>query len=169
MANKPAVSTYSSTLRDLRKNHPEQVEPFMIFFKEAFVKAVESNLENLEEAALLEAHQKTKLEIKSSEETRHFLKIAADSLELGEPETTGKNIATVVKFLIKKISPEKRSKSLANLREKIWYLNEYDMAAKKTPSSASLGQSITFIKTVLNGNASNYIRSVLNFIVRNLY
>jgi len=169
MPTKEVTTTYSATLRELRKNNPEQVESFMKFFKEAFEKAVENDLDNLEETSLLEAFQKTKIESKALKENEQLIKIAFDSIELGRPEIAGKDIANVIKFLTKKIKPVSRPEALRKLREKIWHLSETSMAAKKTPSSASLGQSLTFIKTVLNGHSSDYIRKVLEHIVRNLY
>lgn len=169
MTTKEVTTTYSAALRELRKNNPEQVENFMKFFKEAFEKAIENELDNLEEASLLEAFQKTKIESNALKENEQLIKIAFDSIELGSPEIAGKDIANVIKFLTKKIKPESRPESLRKLREKIWHLSETNMATKKTPSSASLGQSLTFIKTVLNGHSSDYIRKVLEHIVRNLY
>lgn len=169
MSDKEVTTTYSATLRELRKNNPEQVEGFMKFFKEAFEQALQNDLDNLEEVSLLEAYQKTKLESKALEENKKLIKIAFDSIELGSPEIAGKDIANVIKFLTKKIKSENRPEALRKLREKIWHLSEINMATKKTPSSASLGQSITFIKTVLNGHSSDYIRKVLEHIVRNLY
>lgn len=95
-------------------------------------------------------------------------KIASTVVELGDPGIAGRNLADIVRFLINKISPLKRGKSITNLRNKIWALNEYEMANKKTPPTASLGQSITFIKTILNGHHPLYIRRVIQEIVRNI-
>lgn len=94
---------------------------------------------------------------------------AKSTLELGSAESAGKHIADMIRFLMTRISPEKRSKALNKLRYKIWTLNEHSMGAKKTPNYASMGQSITFIKTVLNGHDPAFIRDILSHIVRNLY
>jgi hypothetical protein len=96
-------------------------------------------------------------------------KLAASTIEMGSPQEAGKGIADIVKFLMTRISDEKRTDSILSLRDKIWHLNEHDISSKKTPASASLGQSITFIKTILNGHQPKYIREVLSNIVRNLY
>lgn len=96
-------------------------------------------------------------------------KQAKSTLDLGEPVSAGKHLAAIVKFLMQRIPVEKREKSMNKLRYKLWNLNEMVIANKKTPSSASMGQSITFIKTVLNGHNPSYIRDVLTNIVRNLY
>lgn len=95
-------------------------------------------------------------------------KIAASTIDLGNPENAGKGIADIVKFLLKRIDVGNRQKSIFNLRNKIWNLDEYEISSKKTPASASLGQSLTFIKTLLNGHSAGYIRSVLSAIVRNM-
>lgn len=95
-------------------------------------------------------------------------KLAAGIIEMGDPVHAGRGIADIVRFLLERISVEKRRGSLNNLRYKIWNLNEWELGAKKTPSSASLGQAITFIKTILMGHSPIYIRSVLKEIVRNL-
>ena len=96
-------------------------------------------------------------------------KLAAAVIQMGSPEAAGKGVADIVKFLLQRISLERRNVSMFKLRKKIWELNEQEIASKKTPSSASLGQSITFIKTILNGHDPAYIRKVLTHIVRNLY
>ena len=101
--------------------------------------------------------------------TPRMYKMAASVIEMGAPEDAGRGIADIVKFLMKRISPEKRPKSLAKLRLKIWNMNENEISGKKTPSTASLGQSLTFIKTILNGHNPHYIREVLLNIVQNLY
>ena len=98
-----------------------------------------------------------------------MFKLAARVIEMGEPETAGKGIADIVKFLMQRISSERKEKSFNKLRQKIWNLNEIEISSKKTPASASMGQSITFIKTILNGHNPVYVRKVLENIVRNLY
>lgn len=96
-------------------------------------------------------------------------KLAASVIEMGSPEEAGRGIADIVKFLLKRIDQDNRPEAARKLRLKIWHLNENEISSKKTPSSASLGQSITFIKTILNGHEPSYIRNVLANIVRNLY
>ena len=100
--------------------------------------------------------------------TPRMYKMAAAVIEMGSPEEAGRGIADIVKFLLKRINQESRAEAVRKLRLKIWNLNENEISSKKTPSSASLGQSITFIKTILNGHQPNYIRDVLSNIVRNL-
>jgi hypothetical protein len=87
---------------------------------------------------------------------------------LGDPESVGRYLASIIHFLVRRISAERRPHSIENLKKKIYYLNEYDMAAKKTPASSSLGQSITLVKTLLLSHNPEYIRKVLNSVVRSL-
>lgn len=102
------------------------------------------------------------------ESKERMYKLAAATIQMGSPPEAGKGIADIVKFLIQRISQESRQKSLQGLKRKIWNLNEYQIASKKTPPSASLGQSITFIKTILIGHDPKYIREVLRHVVHNL-
>jgi hypothetical protein len=95
--------------------------------------------------------------------------LAATVIEMGDPRIAGKGIADIVQFLVSRITQDKRPQSIINLRNKIWALDEYDISTKKNPSTASLGQAITFIKTILIGHHPMYIRNVLEHVVRNLY
>ena len=97
-----------------------------------------------------------------------ILKLAQVADSLGNPVFTGKAVAEIIRFLLRKIEYSKRPNAIMQLKKKITYLNEYDMASKKSPETASLGQSITFIKTLLNGRQPSYIRSVLSEIARHL-
>jgi hypothetical protein len=97
-----------------------------------------------------------------------MFKLAAATIDLGDPALAGKGIAEIIKFLLRKIDVKTRPAAQYKLREKIWRLNEYQMSAKKSPASASLGQSISFVKNVLNGHNHQYIREILKEIVGNL-
>jgi hypothetical protein len=106
---------------------------------------------------------------KNSQQIIRMTVLAATVAEMGDPGSSGKIIANIIRFIINRISPDKRGKSVTNLRNKIWAINEYDIANKKNPSTASLGQAITFVKTILIGHHPIYIRRVIQEIVRNLY
>lgn len=106
---------------------------------------------------------------KRSKQVNRMRKLATSILEFGDPSIAGRSLAGIIRFLINRIPPDKRAKSVANLRNKVWALNEYELANKKTPATASLGQSITFIKTILMGHHPLYVRRVLEEIVRNLW
>lgn len=99
---------------------------------------------------------------------QRMYKIAAGTIEMGHPASAGKGIADIIKFVTSRIEPGRRQKSMENLKQKIWRINELEIASKKTPSSASLGQAITFVKTILIGHDPGYIRQVLKYIVWNL-
>ena len=65
-----------------------------------------------------------------------------------------------------RIGPNTRAKSINNLKNKIYYINEYQLAAKKIPASAAIGQSILMLKHLLLEQDPAYIRDVLNHVVR---
>jgi hypothetical protein len=69
---------------------------------------------------------------------------------------------------MKRVNYVKRPLYMMKLKNKIWYLNENQMASKKAPETAALGQAITFIKTILLGKKADFIRKTITEIVRNL-
>lgn len=97
-----------------------------------------------------------------------MFKLAAATIEMGSPEVAGKGIADIVKFLLRRISPGGRLNAYRSMRDKIRKLSPTEISSKKTPASSSMGQSITFIKTILIGHDSRYIQSVLNNIIKHL-
>src|SRR6266581_6257445 len=101
------------------------------------------------------------LTTKENKVKNRMFKLAAATIDLGEPIQAGKGIAEIIKFLLKRIDPKTRPHSQYKLKEKLWHLNEYQMSNKKSPASASLGLSISFVKNILNGNPPLYIRSIL--------
>lgn len=170
--------SYSFIMRQLRKLDPERAREFQEHFKKAFDEAFLTDIDNVDDAALMQTIQEIELkpeELSSREEPKaiatnreyRLYKLAQNSLG-GDITITGRHVADIVKFLLRKISYVNRYHSMLKLREKIWNLDEYQMASKKSPPTASLGQSITFIKTLLNGKDPGYIRGVLSEIVRNL-
>ena len=165
--NKKASSkedSYSSIMRDLNKNNNlEAVQKFQKEFKQHFDEALISNEENPEEIAL----EKSKKIIKTENTIPSIIKISA-AIQLGDTDAAGKYLANLIKFLTTRISPDNRAKSIDNLKKKIYYLNEYEMASKKVPASSSLGQAITIIKHILIEQKPQVIRSILNSVVRYL-
>lgn len=155
--------SYSSIMRDLRKNYDDEtVKKFQKQFKSLFDAALLSGSEEPENV-LQEA-----LECISLEDDEHAMKKLAAAIDMGDANYAGKYLADLVKFLVKRISPERRPKSVESLRKKIYYLNEYQIAGKKTPPSSAMGHAISTIKTVLLEHSPQYIRTVLNSIARNL-
>jgi hypothetical protein len=138
----------------------------MRLFKKKFDKCLINKLQKPEKIALQNAlinfNRQFKVKCKAK-----LVKNAALT-ELGDAALVGKYLANIVRFTINKISPQKREKVLHNLRAKFYGFNANDIANKKMPNSASIGQSITFVKNVLFNHDTQYIREVLNHLVHNL-
>jgi len=155
-------NSYSSIMRDLRKSYDEEtVNRFQKEFKKRFDDAILGGIDSPEEEVLEDAMKCITFE----DDKRAFVK-AASAIELGDPEFAGKYLSDVLKFVMRRISLEKRTKSLENLRKKIYYLNEYQMASKRVPPSSAIGQSITLLKHILLEHDPKYIRAVLNSVVK---
>lgn len=159
--------SYSAIMRCLKKDGTkEQMMEFLKIFKNLFDKAVKEKLNKPERVALQKAVLKLskKYPIKLSKE---MIKNAAIS-ELGNPVQVGMYLADIIKFTLNKLPTEKRSFVLPKLRNKIYYLNEQEIAVKNMPATSTIGQSITFVKHVLFNHDAQYIREVLNNIAKNL-
>ncbi len=151
---------YSAFIRDLKEKAPKEIIlQFKKVFKELFDQAIIDEVENPEKVAM-----KGALEYIDNVDT-NLMKSAA-AIEMGDPLQAGEFLATIIKFLMRRISAERRPKSLENLKRKIYGLNEQEISGKKLPSGAALGQSITLLKQILFGHSSPYIRNVLNAVVR---
>lgn len=156
--------SYSSVMRKLRKSYDEEtVNKFQKEFKKLFDAAFLSGNQDPDEGVLEEA-----LKCISFEDDINAIKKNASAIDLGDPEYAGKYLSDILKFVMRRISNEKRTKSLESLRKKVYYLNEYQMAAKKVPPSSAIGQSITLLKHILLEHHPEYIRAVLNSIVRHI-
>ena len=154
--------SYSSIMRELNKSDDRgAIYEFQSTYKDAFDDALLNGIENPEDEALQKALEKIS-------EKKELLEKAASAIDLGDPETAGKYLADLVRFLTRRISFERRDGALQSLKRKIYYLNEYQIASKKTPPSSSLGQSITLLKTILLEHSPQYIRATLNAVVRHL-
>lgn len=173
-SNEPAIDltkleefSYSALMRELNKKATDkQFKYFLKLHKHCFDEAVKRKIKFVEEAALNIAFIKLthKYKVQVNNET---IKIAASS-DLGAPASVGKYLADIIKFILKRISPAKRQGSINKLKRKIYYLNENEIALKKMPASSAMGQSITFVKTVLFNKDAKYVRDVLNHLVRSL-
>jgi hypothetical protein len=157
----------SAIMRKLNKNtSKEKVREFLKIYKSEFDIAVKNDLQKPEKVALqntlIKFNKINKIKLDKS-----LVKNAAIS-ELGNPVLVGKYLSDIIKFVMTKISVERRAQSIYNLKNKIYHLDAAEIASKKTPASAAMGQSITFIKHVLFNHDAAYIREVLNNIVRNL-
>jgi hypothetical protein len=81
---------------------------------------------------------------------------------------TGRYLADVIRFMLGRIPEKSRQAAIQNLKGKIRVLNENEIAHKRMPPMAALGQSITLVKSALFGSNATYVREVLNAIVANL-
>ena len=100
--------------------------------------------------------------------TPRMYKIAMSTIDMENHINAGKGISNIVKFLISRADPSKRNEYLYKVRQKVQQLNAAEMASKDMPQSASIGQAITFIKTVLNGKPAHFVKLVLDEIIKNL-
>jgi hypothetical protein len=159
--------SYSAIMRKLReKGSKEQVKCFLTLYKKHFDKAVKEKLQKPEKVALQNAAVKF-CKIFKVKFPKKMIKNSAIS-ELGDAAAVGAYLANIVKFTLNRIKPENRAKAIDSLKNKLYSLNESEIAGKNLPASAAMGQSITFVKHVLFNHDSSYIREVLNNLVRNL-
>lgn len=159
--------SYSAIVRKMReKSSKEQVFEFLKMFKTQFDKAVKNKLQKPEKVALQNAlikfNKTHPIKVK-----KKLVKNAAVS-ELGDPILVGKYLADIVRFTLNRIAPDKRAKAIENLRHKFYVFNVNEIANKNLPPSSAIGQSITFVKHVLFNHDPQYVRDVLNNLVRNL-
>lgn len=164
MPSKETKETFSGAMRKLHKEDPDKVMEFAKAFKEAFDEAMEEGLEDHQSVALLQAKQS----IASMREDR-ILKMAQTMMAASHnPQEVGASLAKVVKILMEKL-PHDRKNALENMRNKISQLNPTEIALSDMPETAAYGQSITLIKTLLNGYSPEYIKQVIASTTRALY
>jgi hypothetical protein len=160
-AEKKQSVSYSSVMRELNKNEDEEtIRKFQKAFKELFDAALLSGNNDPEEGCLEKALQTIDKSDKKNIEK------AAEAIAMGDPKFAGKYLADLIKWMMQRISAERRPKSIENMKKKIYYLNEYQISAKKLPASSSMGQAITLLKHLLLNHSPQYIREVLNNVVR---
>lgn len=153
----PSLS-YSSIIRLLNAQFdPATVSDFQKIFKEHFDRLyLEGNEEPENEA----------LEIAISS-IKNFHK-SANAIEMGDSAFAGKRLSDLVKFLLRRIPESKRSAAIQIMKRKLYMLNEYDIGRKKMPDYSAIANSLTIIKTILLEHDPQYIRNVLNSLVKNL-
>lgn len=164
--------TYTSILRQLNKDHdPAVVREFRQIFKNTFDDALLQGKDDPEglafDAAMKFFNTLNDDVIKKNFYVEKFLHKYAGN-ELGNPQDVGSYLANLIKFIMRKISSQNRSKSIHNLKNKIYMLNEFELASKKMPPAASIGQSLVIIKHLMFGKDPLYVRQVLNSITANL-
>ena len=159
--------SYSAIMREMRqKASKEQFRLFIQLYKKYFDKAVKSKLQKPEKIALQDSlikfNKLHKIKVK-----KKLVKNAAVS-ELGDPVLVGKYLSDIVKFTLNRIPEDKRAKAIESLRQKFYTFNSDEIAQKVMPASSSIGNCIAFVKHVLLGHNSSYIREVLDNISKNL-
>jgi hypothetical protein len=159
--------SYSCILRELNKQTSKNnIHIFLNIYKEQFDLAINNGLQKPDMIALQNTlilfNKKCKIKLNSN-----IVKNAALT-ELGNPKMVGEYLANIIKFIMMRISDQNRQKSMIGLKNKLYNLNEYNIANTNMPASAAIGQSITFVKHVLFNHNAPYIRQVLNTIIANL-
>lgn len=159
--------SFSAIMRKMReKASKEQVREFLKLFKVQFDKAVKNKLQKPEKVALqnslIKFHKIHPIKVK-----KKLVKNAAVS-ELGDPILVGRYLADIVRFTLNRMGPDKKAKAIESLRRKFYSFNVNEIANKNLPPSSAIGQSITFVKHVLFNHDPQYVRDVLNNLVRNL-
>ena len=164
MPPKETTDTFSAIMRKLHKEDPEKMIEFAKAFKEAFDDAMEEGIADHQTVALLQAKKST-----ASIQEDRFLKFAQTMMSSNRnPQEVGASLAQVIKILMEKL-PHDRRGSLANMRNKVSKLNPTEIALSSMPETAAYGQSITLIKTLLNGYSPEYIKQVIAFTAQSLY
>jgi hypothetical protein len=159
--------SYSAIMRKVRaKCSPEQVRQFLVLYKNQFDRAVKGKLHRPERIALQTAMIKFNKLYKVKIDKK-MIKSAAIS-ELGNSEQVGQYLSDIVKFVLNRLPLDKRQHALDSLKQKFSTLSELDISSKVLPQSSALGQSITFVKTVLFNHDARYVREVLNSLVKHL-
>jgi hypothetical protein len=155
---------YSAIVRQMRKKAtPKQVRDFLKIYKAEFDRAVKENLKKPEKVALQNALVKFD-KLHKIKLDRKLIKNAAIS-ELGDARLVGQYLASIIKFILNRVPPNKRLLFRDKLKQKFAVMNEQEIANKDLPDSAAIAQSITFVKHVLFNHDAQYIREVLNNLV----
>ena len=142
-AKKKDVDSYSATMRELNKSYDKDVVlKFQKEYKKLFDERYLAGEENPEDGILDAALECI------AEESFSMVKVG-NAIEMGNPEEAGRFLAGLIQFLVKRISPERRQKSIDGLKRKIYYINEFDIASKRVPASSSMGQAITLVKNLM--------------------
>lgn len=153
------TDTYSSVMRRLNKEKSKDLKSFMGKFKNAFDEEMDKNNEDHQNSALLKAKAIFNL---------RFVKLAELLVfSSGSPEEVGKTVAYIVKVILSRFPRDDRI-SIENIKEKILNLNVSEISNTHLPNTASYGQALTLIKTLLNGYNPEFVKKVLIATVNNL-
>jgi len=158
---------YSAVMRKLRqKGSPEQIRQFLTLYKQQFDKAVKGKLHKPEKIAL----QNTMVRFNKLHKVKLDTKMIKNATvaELGNAIQVGKYLSDIVKFTLQRLPLEKQQNAINKLKLKFSVINESEISSKQLPYSSAMGQAITFVKHVLFNHDTNYVRAVLNSLVREL-
>lgn len=79
---------------------------------------------------------------------------------------TAESLFKIVEFLFYRVPAVDRGKFYSRVRGKIIRIDPNEIALKKMPPSAVIGQSVGIAKNILNGLNPAFIQSVLTELVR---
>lgn len=91
----------------------------------------------------------------------------AQILEMN-PTYVADQLHKIIKIMLAKISPEKRSGSFKNVAEKLSDFNVLEISNKKAPGGAAIGASLGLVKNVLNSKDSYFVNVVLKELIKRL-
>lgn len=159
--------SFSAAMRKLRAQlSQDELFQFLKLYKEYYDKATKENLQKAEIIALNKALIQFN-KIKKVKIDKEMVKEAAVS-ELGDANQVGQYLANIIRFILQRISVDKRPDSIYKLKQKLYTLNETEIASKNMPASSAMGQAITLVKHILFNHDSRYVREVINNIIRYL-
>ena len=92
---------------------------------------------------------------------------SAQILEMN-PTYVADQLHKIIKIMLAKISPEKRSGSFKNVAEKLSDFNVLEISNKKAPGGAAIGASLGLVKNVLNSKDSYFVNVVLKELIKRL-
>jgi len=162
--NKLEEFSYSAFMRKLRQEaSKQQVLYFLKLFKEEMDSSIKNKLQKPEKIALQKAVLKFNKKYKISL-PKKILKNAAIT-ELGDALQISKYLASIIKLTISRMAKESRPKAISRLIEKFKNINVSEVANKKMPASAAIGQSISFVKNILFNHDATFVHNVLKNLV----
>jgi hypothetical protein len=91
----------------------------------------------------------------------------AQILEMN-PSYVADQLHKIIKIMLAKISPEKRSGSFKNVANKLSDFNVLEISNKKAPGGAAIGASLGLVKNVLNSKDSYFVNVVLKELIKRL-
>lgn len=159
--------SYSAIMRKIRSRSSKEATRFFLkIYKDQFDRAIREKLQKPDRVAL----QNTLVKFNKTYKIKIDKKMVkhAAVTELGNAQQVGAYLANIVKFTLNRIDPSKKYNAMMRLQQKFSIMDPNEIAIKNLPASSALGQSITFVKHVLFGQDSTYVKNVLDNLVRNL-